>query len=78
MDNYIKPSIKLVADSGAKAGTGSCGTSGEDMQLIQSIIGGADASSTFGMGEPCTIQIPLDMFCKFTSTELGATQIFWS
>ena len=34
--------------------------------------------NTFGMGEECIIQIPLDMYCKFTSTELGAVQIFWS
>lgn len=78
MDNYIKPSIKLVADAGAKASTGSCGTSGEDMQLIQSIVGGADMNNTFGMGESCLIEVPLEMFCKFTSTELGAVQIFWS
>ena len=77
MDNYIKPSIKLVADSGARAGTTSCSNSA-DMDLIQSIIGGADADDTFGMGEECKIQIPLDMYCKFTSTELGAAQIFWS
>ena len=49
-----------------------------DMGLIQSIVGGVDANKTFGMGEACEIQIPLDMYCKFTSTEMGAAQIFWS
>lgn len=77
MNNYIKPSIKLVAESGAKSSVSSC-TMSADMDLIQSIIGGADANDTFGMGEACLIQIPLDMYCKFTSTELGAAQIFWS
>lgn len=77
MDNYIKPSIKLVADSGARASTNSCSASA-DMDLIQSIVGGVDADKTFGMGEACEIQIPLDMYCKFTSADLGAVTIFWS
>ena len=77
MDNYIKPAIRLVADSGARAATTSCSTSG-DMDLIQSIVGGAEKDDIFGMNEPCKINIPLDMYCKFTSAELGAVTIFWS
>ncbi|MEE1012199.1 MAG: hypothetical protein U0L11_09250 [Acutalibacteraceae bacterium] len=77
MNNYVKPVIKL-ASTGARAAAGTCNTTGADRELIQSIIGGADANNTFGMGEECLIQIPLDMYCKFTSTELGAVQIFWS
>ena len=77
MNNYVKPVIKL-ASTGARAAAGTFSTTGADMELIQSIIGGADANNTFGMGEDCLIQIPLDMYCKFTSTELGAVQIFWS
>ncbi len=77
MNNYVKPTIKLaVAD--ASGGVVSCGTTGTDMDLIQSIIGGADAEKTFGLGEPCEIQIPLDMYCKFTSAEMGKTVVFWS
>ena len=77
MSNYIKPVIKL-ATVDAKGNTVSCSTTESDMSLIQGIIGGADADKTFGMGEPCEIQIPLDMYCKFTSSDLGAVQIFWS
>lgn len=77
MNNYVKPTIKL-AGVASRAIPGSCSTTATDMELIQSIIGGADANDTFGMGEDCDIQIPLDMYCKFTSTELGAVQIFWS
>lgn len=77
MNNYIKPTIKLAIVNAAAA-TVSCGTTEDDMKLIQSVIGGADASQTFGMGEPCEIQIPLDMYCKFTSAQTGATVIFWS
>lgn len=77
MNNYVKPVIKLaVAD--ARAATGSCSTTSDDMELIQSIVGGADADNTFGMGESCDIKVPLDMYCKFTSTEMGKVQIFWS
>lgn len=77
MSNYIKPVIKL-ATVDANGNTVSCSTTGSDMELIQGIIGGADANNTFGMGEPCDIQVPLDMYCKFTSSDLGAVQIFWS
>lgn len=76
MNNYVKPVIRLAQSSGAR-GVSSC-MSEADMELIQSIVGGADADKTFGMTEECEIQIPLEMYCKFTSAELGATQIFWS
>lgn len=77
MNKYVKPIIKLgVID--ANGNTVSCGTTESDMELIQSIVGGANANDTFGMGEACAIEIPLDMFCKFTSAELGKTVVFWS
>lgn len=77
MNDYIKPTIKL-ASAASPRGISSCSTTADDMELIQSVIGGADASNTFGMGEDCLIQVPLEMYCKFTSTELGAAQVFWS
>lgn len=77
MNNYVKPVISIAA-ANARSGAGSCGVTSDDMELIQSVIGGADADKTFGMGEPCEIQVPLDKYCKFTSAELGATTIFWS
>mgnify|MGYP003301140177 CR=1 FL=1 len=77
MNKYTKPTVQIVLNASARSSTSSCSTSA-DMELIQSIIGGADASQTFGMGEDCKIQVPLDMYCKFTSTEMGAAQIFWS
>ena len=77
MSNYVKPTIKLaVAD--ASGGTVSCDTDATDMDLIQGIVGGADADKTFGLGEQCEINVPLDMYCKFTSVEMGKTKIFWS
>lgn len=78
MNNYIKPSIKLVTNASALSSASSCTTSSSDMELIQSLIGGADASKTFGMGETCEITVPIEMYCKFTSVEAGALQVFWS
>ncbi len=77
MNNYVKPVIKLatVASGGSAV---SCGTTESDMQLIQSIVGGANANDTFGLGESCLIEIPLDMYCKFTSAEMGKIVVFWS
>lgn len=77
MNKYIKPTVQIVLNASARSSTSSCSTSA-DMDLIQSIIGGADADKTFGMNEPCELQIPLEMYCKFTSSEMGAAQIFWS
>ena len=77
MNNYVKPTIKLAAID-ARGNTVSCSTTETDMDLIQGIIGGANANDTFGMNEPCEIPIPLDMYCKFTSSEMGAVVIFWS
>lgn len=78
MKTYIKPSISLVAAVSDTGTSSSCTTTAEDIELIQSIIGGADASKIFGSGEPCDIPIDLDMYCKFTSTDLGAAKIFVS
>lgn len=78
MNNYIKPSIKLIANASPRSSASSCTTSSADMELIQSVIGGVDASKTFGMGETCEISVPLEMYCKFTSVETGAMQVFWS
>lgn len=78
MKSYIKPTINLVAAVSDAGTSTSCGTTSEDMELIQGIIGGADANQVFGSGEPCDIPVDLDMYCKFTSTDHGATKIFWS
>ena len=77
MKNYVKPTIKL-ATIGADGSTVSCSTTESDMDLIQSIVGGANANDTFGMGEACLIEVPLDMYCKFTSAEMGKIVVFWS
>lgn len=77
MKNYVKPTIKL-ATIGADGNTISCSTTESDMDLIQSIVGGANANDTFGMGESCLIELPLDMYCKFTSAEMGKIVVFWS
>jgi hypothetical protein len=77
MKNYVKPTIKL-ATIGADGSTISCSTTESDMNLIQSIVGGANANDTFGMGESCLIELPLDMYCKFTSAEMGKIVVFWS
>ena len=77
MNDYIKPVIKLAVTD-ARGKTVSCSTTESDMDLIQSIVGGASANDTFGLGEACLIEVPLEMYCKFTSTEMGAIQVFWS
>lgn len=78
MSQYTKPSIMFLAAGTNTASTGSCFTKA-DMDLITSIIGpGVDSSTAFGMQEACAVQLPIDMYCKFTSAELGAVQAFIS
>lgn len=77
MNKYIKPAIKLATVDGVHM-PGSCNTTSSDMELIQSIIGIENMDKAFGIGEGCQTEIPLDMYCKFTSTELGAASVFWS
>lgn len=78
MKDYIKPIIKLVTTISDTGTSTSCATTADDMALIQGIVGGADSNKIFGSGEPCEIAVDLDMYCKFTSTELGAAKIFLS
>lgn len=77
MNNYIKPAIKLATTDGS-GNVVSCGTTADDMQLIMDIIGGLDPKTAFGLNEDCTVKVPIDMYCKFTSTQTGATLVFWS
>ncbi len=77
MNNYVKPAIKLATVDGIHK-PGTCNTTSSDMELIQSIIGIENMDNAFGMNEGCQVTIPLDMYCKFTSTEMGAVSVFWS
>lgn len=79
MNKYIKPTIKLASTASARSTASSC-SAAEDMDLIQEIIAGtgADPNTVFNSNEGCQTPIELDMYCKFTSAETGATQIFWS
>ncbi len=78
MNNYIKPVIKL-ATTDVNGNIVSCGTTENDMNLILSIIGpSAKPEDCFGMNENCAVPLPIDMYCKFTSTSTGALLVFWS
>ena len=77
MNNYIKPVIKL-ATTDVNGNIVSCGTTKNDMDLILGIIGPEKPENCFGLNEPCSTQLPIDMYCKFTSTSTGALLVFWS
>lgn len=78
MKSYIKPTISLVITNG-NGGYGSCVVKADE-ELIESILGGGIdlTSKSFGMNEPCEVHIPIDMYCKFTSADLGAAHAFIS
>lgn len=68
----------FLAASTNSSSTSSCFTKA-DMDLITSIIGpDINISTAFAMQEACVNQLPIDMYCKFTSAELGAVQAFIS
>lgn len=77
MKSYMKPTISL-AMIGSDAGSYSSCIVKADMDLIQSIIGIEIPSNAFSLNEPCGTQLPIEMYCKFTSAELGAAQAFIS
>lgn len=76
MNQYIKPTIKLIGSATNSSRAVSCHTTKEDMDIISSIVGSDNMDKAFGMNEGCTI--PVQMYCKFTSVELGAAQAFTS
>ena len=76
MKNYLKPTLVFAA---ASVGNASSCLVKVDMELIADILGeGYDADKIFGMSEACTIHVPIDYYCKYTSVELGAEQGFLS
>ena len=78
MNNYVKPVIKL-ATTDLNGDIVSCGTTENDMALLQAIIGPTlNLEDCFGIGEACANKFQIDMYCKFTSTATGALLIFWS
>ena len=79
MNNYIKPVIKLATTDPA-GNIVSCGTTANDLELIQAIVGPGIKieDGCFGMSENCAVPLPIDMYCKFTSTSTGALLVFWS
>ncbi len=77
MNDYIKPVIKL-ATTDANGNVVSCGTSEEDMNLLMDVIGGNKDTAFAPTETSCTFKVPLDMYCKFTSAQLGKVLVFWS
>lgn len=76
MNDYIKPTINLVAAIADTGTSAACTTTAEDMDLIKDITGITDTSKFFGIGESCAVEI--EMYCKFTSVENGASKAFSS
>ncbi len=76
MKNYIKPTLILTA---AAAGGPSTCLVQVDLDVITDILGeGFDADKIFGMHEACESKVAIDLYCKFTSVELGSEQGFLS
>ena len=76
MSNYMKPTISLVAAISNTGTSAACTTTSEDMDLIKDITGITDVNQFFGIGESCAVEI--EMYCKFTSVENGASKAFVS
>lgn len=79
MAQYIKPIIKLATIDNTVRPAGSCTTSGEDLELLKDVFGITDWSTAFATGEGCTVEYPIEEYCKFTSVNNGvATKILQS
>lgn len=78
MQKYVKPTISLTASVSAN-GPAFCSVQA-DLDLIQSITGLTITKDSFAASEACKLPLPVefDIYCKFTSAELGAAQAFIS
>lgn len=76
MQKYVKPTISLTASESAN-GPAFCSVQA-DLDLIQAITGLQINENSFAATEACKHQLPIDIYCKFTSAELGAAQAFIS
>ena len=76
MQKYVKPTISLTASVSAN-GPAFCSVQA-DLDLIQAITGLKITENSFAATEACKDQLPIDIYCKFTSAELGAAQAFLS
>ena len=77
MKEYMKPTIAIAANS-RSANPVFCAVQA-DLDLIKNIVGdGFDWDKAFAITEACMEGIPLEIYCKFTSAELGAAHAFLS
>lgn len=78
MSQYSKPSIMFLAAGTNSSSASTCFTKA-DIDLISGIVGfEIDINTAFGMNESCLTPLPIDIYCKFTSSELGAAKAFIS
>ncbi len=71
MKLYTKPSAMFLSATGT-AGAGGCTTSKEDLTLLGEIFGITDWSTAFATGEGCTVEYPIEDYCKFASVNNGS------
>lgn len=80
MRNYIKPTISLASTASGARSVASCENqlSRKDTELILSLLGG-DLTNAFATGDGCAAVVPIEGYCKFTSSEfVNGTQVFSS
>lgn len=73
MNLYIKPSAMFITAAGTSNLGVSCTTSKDDLDLLGDILGITNWDVAFATGEGCTIEYPVEEYCKFTAIESGAT-----
>lgn len=79
MNQYTKPTAILLAASGSRVGASGCASSAEDLELIKDILNIDEIDGkAFSMIEACTVQYPIEEYCKFTAADAGATAVFTS
>jgi len=76
MNKYVKPTISLLSAGTNTRATSSCTTSTADAKEIMDILisMGIDKDTAFAPVEGCGSMVPIEDYCKFTST----IQIFFS
>mgnify|MGYP006992121566 FL=1 len=79
MKDYIKPTFTLAGlFPVALAGT-ACGiTKGEIADIFENDFGWEYSDQALGMNEACQVKFDIEMFCKFTSTDVPDFKVLGS
>jgi hypothetical protein len=79
MKDYIKPTFALAGLVPVAFAASDCGiTKGEIADIFQNDFGWEYSDQALAMTESCQVKYDIEMFCKFTSTDVPEFKVLGS